>query len=115
LCIQGAVKAMAGRTGRIVQVAAAAAKPGFSDSALNMLAKRAQDGLHDGLVRELKGSGIRFTTIYPDNIRQGGSEAVISGEALAYGDVGDVSMWVLGASHTVWIQEIVVTSPNHPR
>ena len=79
------------------------------------ISERAQDGLHEGLVRELAGSGIRFTTVYPDNIRAAGSEAVTSGEAMSYDDVADVIMWVLNASPTVWIQEILMTSPNHPR
>jgi NAD(P)-dependent dehydrogenase (short-subunit alcohol dehydrogenase family) len=115
LCVQGALKVMAGGEGRIVQIAAASGKPGFSETALNMLAKRAQDGLQEGLATELKGSGIRLSTIFPDNIGRPGSEKVIAGKAMSYDDVAGAVMWILQSPPTTWVQEILMTSPMNPR
>jgi NADP-dependent 3-hydroxy acid dehydrogenase YdfG len=115
LCIRGAVMALSERHGRIVQIAAASGKAGFDETALNMAAKRAQDGLHEGLARELKGTGIRLTTIYPDNIGRVGSDRVTGGKAMSYDDVADAVMWILNTNETVWVQELLLTAPNSPR
>jgi NADP-dependent 3-hydroxy acid dehydrogenase YdfG len=96
--------------GHFVQVAAASAKPGYPDTALNTLAKRAQDGLQEGLSHELRASDVRVTTIYPDSIAAAGSELVTSGYAMSYRDVADAVLYALQASLTVDVDEIVLTA-----
>lgn len=115
LCVRQALRVMHGNDGRIVQIAAASAKAGFSETALNMIAKRAQDGLQEGLATEIKGSGIRLTTVYPDNIGKPGSDKVIGGKAMSYDDVAAAVLWALEAPDTTWVQEILMTSPLNPR
>ena len=96
--------------GHFVQIAAASAKPGYPDTALNMLAKRVQDGLQEGLTRELRAGEIRVTTIYPDSIAAAGSESVNSGYAMSYRDVADAVVYAVQASPTVDVDEIVLTA-----
>ncbi|WP_163364880.1 hypothetical protein, partial [Escherichia coli] len=71
-------------------IAAASAKPGFSDTALNIMAKRAQDGHAEGLIRELRGTPMRVTTIYPDSIGANDSPSVSRGDAISYDDLATV-------------------------
>jgi 3-oxoacyl-[acyl-carrier protein] reductase len=115
---RAAISVLAG-DGVFVQIAAASAKPGYADTALNTLAKRAQDGLQEALVRELRlaqpvgaPKRVRMTTIYPDFIAPLGTEAVAMGAAMSYEDVAETIMFVIGASPTVDVREIVLTAPN---
>ncbi|MGW9211308.1 SDR family NAD(P)-dependent oxidoreductase [Embleya sp. NPDC055664] len=101
--------------GHFVQVAAASAKPGFPDTALNQLAKRAQDGLHEGLTRELRHSAIRVTTIYPDSVAADNSSAVASGSAMSYSDVADAILYAVGSATSVVPSELVLTAPGSGR
>lgn len=96
--------------GHFVQIAAASAKSGYPDTALNTLAKRVQDGLQEGLSRELRASEIRLTTIYPDSIAAAGSELVTSGQAMSYHDVADAVTYAVQASLSVDVDEIVLTA-----
>jgi NADP-dependent 3-hydroxy acid dehydrogenase YdfG len=93
-----------------VQIAAASAKPGYPDTALNKLAKHAQDGLQEGLSRELRYSDIRVTTIYPDSIAPVDSESVTNGYAMSYHDVSNAIIYAVQASPTVNVDEIVLTA-----
>jgi NAD(P)-dependent dehydrogenase (short-subunit alcohol dehydrogenase family) len=118
---RAAISMLAG-DGVFVQIAAASAKPGYADTALNTLAKRAQDGLQEALVRELRlaqpvgaPKRVRMTTIYPDFIAPQGTEAVAMGAAMSYEDVAETIMFVIGASPTVDVREIVLTAPNGGR
>ena len=115
LCVRGAARRLAERDGRIVLVAAAAAKPGFADTALNVLAKRAVDGLHEGMLRELRGTRCLLTTIYPDAINSAGSAAVEAGDAMSYGDVASTILFAMTVAPTMHVQEIVVTARNTGR
>jgi NADP-dependent 3-hydroxy acid dehydrogenase YdfG len=108
-----------GDDGVYVQVAAACARPGYPDTALNTLAKRAQDGLQEALVRELRrlprpsaDGRVRVTTIYPDTIAPEGTDAVVSGMAMTYEDVARAVMFAIHAPRTVDIREITLTAPN---
>lgn len=101
--------------GRIVDVIAASAKSGFEDTALNSMAKRAVDGLHEGLLRELRGGSIALTGVYPDSVAPLESPEVASGDAMSYEDVADVVMYALSTQPTVRLAEIVLTAPNTGR
>jgi NADP-dependent 3-hydroxy acid dehydrogenase YdfG len=107
---RGAVRAFGGNAGHYIQIAAASAKSGYPDTALNTLAKRALDGLHEGLTRELRGADIRLTTIYPDNISASNSPDVEAGTAMTYADVAEAVMFAVRAPKTVDVEEIVLTS-----
>ncbi|MET7378733.1 SDR family oxidoreductase [Streptomyces sp. NPDC005526] len=96
--------------GQFIHVAAASAKPGFPDTALNTLAKRAQDGLHEGLTRELRGSGLRITAVYPDSVSDEGSASVAAGTAMSYADVADAILYASSCSSTVVPSEITLTA-----
>jgi 3-oxoacyl-[acyl-carrier protein] reductase len=110
LAAQAAIKLFGEQPGHFVQIAAASAKPGFIDTALNTLAKRAQDGLQEGLARELRGREIKLTTVYPDSISAPGDQAVLDGYASSYGDVAEVIVFALTAPHSVDLEEIVITA-----
>jgi NAD(P)-dependent dehydrogenase (short-subunit alcohol dehydrogenase family) len=114
LCLRSAVRLMTAG-GPIVQIAAASAKPGFSDTALNIMAKRAQDGLAEGLIRELRGTPMRVTTIYPDSIGANDSPSVSRGDAISYDDLATVIRFALEAPASAHIQEIVLTARNSGR
>ncbi|MFL4951498.1 SDR family oxidoreductase [Streptomyces sp. MMS24-I31] len=101
--------------GQFIHVAAASAKPGFPDTALNTLAKRAQDGLHEGLTREFRGSELRITAVYPDSVGEAGSSSVAAGNAMTYGDVADAIVYASSCSPTVVPSEIVLTARNTGR
>jgi NADP-dependent 3-hydroxy acid dehydrogenase YdfG len=101
--------------GQFVHVAAASAKPGFPDTALNTLAKRAQDGLHEGLTRELRGTDLRITAVYPDSVGEESSASVAAGNAMTYGDVADAVLYAATCSPTVVPSEIVLTARNTGR
>lgn len=113
--IRGAIQIMQEQGGKIIQVAAASAKPGFVDTALNTIAKRTQDGIQESLSRELRGSKIFITTIYPDSIASQTKASVKEGRAMSYDDVANTIVFVLESGHTVHIQEIVLTAPNTGR
>jgi NAD(P)-dependent dehydrogenase (short-subunit alcohol dehydrogenase family) len=110
LCARAAAHRLVARGGCIVLVAAASGKPGFADTALNVLAKRAVDGLQHGLAHELKGSSCRLTTVYPDSIASADSESVRSGNAMSYCDLARVILFALHAPPTTHVQEILVTA-----
>ncbi|HKP90632.1 MAG TPA: SDR family oxidoreductase [Thermoleophilaceae bacterium] len=101
--------------GHFVQIAAASAKPGFPETALNMAAKRAQDGLQEGLTRELRGGDVRLTTLYPDSIAEAASDAVATGAAMSAADVADAVLFAVDAAATVHVDEIVLTAPRTGR
>lgn len=101
--------------GHFVQVAAAAAKSGYPDTALNTLAKRAQDGLQEGLSRELRKGRIKISTIYPDSIADAESESVKSGTAMSYGDVADAVVFAVTASDSMDVEELILTARRSGR
>jgi NADP-dependent 3-hydroxy acid dehydrogenase YdfG len=115
---RAALRLLAGE-GAFVQVAAASARPGYPDTALNTLAKRTQDGLQEALVRELRrqprqtnASRVRVTTVYPDTMAQTDSDEVRAGVAMTYEDVAQAIMFAIHAPPTVDVREIVLTAPN---
>jgi 3-oxoacyl-[acyl-carrier protein] reductase len=101
--------------GKVVDIIAASAKPGFEETALNSMAKRALDGLHEGLLRELRGGPISLTGIYPDSVAVMGGPEVASGDAMSYEDVAGAVMYALSARPSIRVAEIVLTAPNTGR
>ncbi|HTG31585.1 MAG TPA: SDR family oxidoreductase [Thermoanaerobaculia bacterium] len=115
LCLRGAARRLLEHGGPMVLIAAASAKAGFTDTALNTLAKRSNDGLHEGLLRELRGSGVKLTTIYPDSMSGPDSPSIAQGKAMRYDDVAEAVLFALTAAPTVHVQEIVLTAPGTGR
>lgn len=115
LVAKAAITLVGDRPGRFVQIAAASAKPGFVDTAVNTAGKRAQDGMHEGLTRELKNTKLRITTIYPNSIAAASSDSVRSGKAMSYDDVAAAVVFAVTAADTVSINEIVLTAPGTGR
>ncbi len=101
--------------GHFIHVSAASAKPGFPDTALNVLAKRAQDGLHEGLTREFRGTDVRVTAVYPDSVADKGSASVAAGRAMTYEDVAEAILYAGSSPATVVPSEIVLTARNTGR
>jgi len=96
--------------GHLVQIAAASAKPGFGDTALNKLAKRALDGLQEGLAKELRDTSIRVSSIYPNAIAAPGSEAVLEGTAMSHSDVASAILFAVNAPDSMDVDELVLTA-----
>ncbi|NJL70672.1 MAG: SDR family oxidoreductase [Candidatus Competibacteraceae bacterium] len=112
LVARRAVIHMQDTPGDIIMIAAASGKAGYPDTALNILAKRAVDGLQDGLSRELMGSSVRVSTIYPDSISAADGKSVASGKSMRYEDVAETVCFILNSSRTVKIREVLLTAPN---
>ena len=96
--------------GHLVQIAAASAKPGFGDTALNKLAKRALDGLQEGLSKELRDRSVRVSSIYPNSIAAPGSEAVLAGTAMSQVDVASAILFAVNAPDSMDVDELVLTA-----
>jgi len=101
--------------GHFVQIAAASAKHGFADTTLNKMAKRAQDGIQEGLSRELRETGIRVTSIYPNAIAPAGSDAVAAGDAMSQVDIASAILFAVNAPDSMDVDELMLTSRNGGR
>ncbi|MBL7660656.1 hypothetical protein INQ28_30680, partial [Escherichia coli] len=69
----------------------------------------------EGLIRELRGTPMRVTTIYPDSIGANDSPSVSRGDAISYDDLATVIRFALEAPASAHIQEIVLTARNSGR